>query len=71
MKLLDILLIGFTIMFLIIGLDQTLVLGFKNGYWAFMAALAAFFAFTYRKSAQKAGPADEPPAKPSRKGKKR
>jgi hypothetical protein len=71
MKLPDILLIGFTIMFLIIGLDQTLVLGFRNGYWAFMAALVTFFLFTYRKGAKKAGSTDEPPAKLPKKGKKR
>lgn len=50
MKLVDVFLIGLTIMFLIIGIDQTLFLGFQAGYWAFMLALAAFFAFTYRKS---------------------
>jgi hypothetical protein len=70
MKLLDILLIGFTIMFLIIGLDQTLVLGFKNGYWAFMAASVTFFAFTYRKSARKAGSTDGRTSKPPRKSRK-
>jgi uncharacterized membrane protein YiaA len=49
-KLPDVLLIGFTIMFLIIGLDQTLVLGLEKGYWAFMLALVTFFIFSYRKA---------------------
>jgi hypothetical protein len=49
-KLPDVLLIGLTIMFLIIGLDQTLVLGFEKGYWAFMLALIPFFIHSYRKA---------------------
>lgn len=50
MKLVDVFLVGLTIMFLIIGTDQTLKLGFQNSYWAFMLALVTFFAFNYRKS---------------------
>jgi hypothetical protein len=50
MKLTDVLLIGLTIMFLIIGIDQTVVLGFDKGYWAFMLALVPFFIFNYRKT---------------------
>ena len=55
-RLLDVLLIGAAAMFLIIGIDQTIVLGFEKGYWAFMLALAAFFAFTYRKGKQLPSP---------------
>ena len=50
MKLADILLLGLSIAFLIIGIDQTIVLGFSHAYWAFMIALIAFFLFTFRKS---------------------
>ena len=50
MKLVDVLLLGLTIMFLIIGLDQAIVLGFNHGYWAFMIALVTFFLFGYRKA---------------------
>ena len=55
MKLADVLLLGLTIMFLIIGIDQTLILGFNHAYWAFMLALVAFFTLTYRKSRRNAG----------------
>jgi hypothetical protein len=55
-KLTDVFLIGFTIMFVIIGIDQTLFLGFNHGYWAFMLALITFFVFTYRKSRKPASP---------------
>ena len=50
MKLADILLLGLTLAFLIIGIDQTIVLGFSQAYWAFMIALLTFFMFTLRKS---------------------
>ena len=68
MKLADVFLIGLTIMFVIIGIDQTLKLGYEHGYWAFMLALATFFGFTYRKS--KRGEAI-PPEKPKGKHKPR
>lgn len=42
-------------MFLIIGTDQMLVLGFEQGYWAFMLALICFFVFTFRKSKRSKG----------------
>ena len=57
-KLPDILLIGASALFLIIGIDQSIVLGFDKGYWAFMLSLAAFFGFTYRKG-RRANPVEE------------
>jgi hypothetical protein len=65
MKLADILLLGLTLAFLIIGVDQTIVLGFSHAYWAFMVALVTFFLFTLRKSRK---PADPEVKKPRRKG---
>jgi hypothetical protein len=67
MKLADVLLLGLTIMFLIVGIDQTVVLGFSKGYWAFMMALISFFIYNYRKS-RKQGPEGEPPSKSNKKG---
>jgi len=53
MKLSDILLLGLALAFIIIGIDQTIVLGFKHAYWAFMAALTLFFVFNMKKNKQK------------------
>jgi hypothetical protein len=50
MKLIDVLLLGATLLFLVIGIDQSIVLGFTHGYWAFMLALAAIFFFNYRRA---------------------
>ncbi len=65
MKLADILLLGLTLAFLIIGVDQTLVLGFSQAYWAFMMAFVTFFAFTLRKARK---PAKPEPKRDRRKG---
>ncbi|HYF70884.1 MAG TPA: hypothetical protein VD884_22270 [Ohtaekwangia sp.] len=53
MKLSDILLLGLALAFIIIGIDQTIVLGFNHAYWAFMAALTLFFVFNFKKNKQK------------------
>jgi hypothetical protein len=50
MKLTDILLLGVTGAFLIIGTDQTIAFGFKQSYWAFMLALIPFFIFNFRRN---------------------
>jgi len=50
MKLTDILLLGLSAAFLIIGADQTIAYGFKQSYWAFMLALVPFFIYTFRRS---------------------
>lgn len=49
MKLLDIILLSLAVAFLIIGIHQTMVLGFGNAYWALMLTMVFFFAFTFRK----------------------
>lgn len=49
MKLIDILILSLAVAFLIIGIHQTMVLGFGQAYWALMLTLVFFFAFTFRK----------------------
>ena len=63
MKLADILLLGITLAFLIIGVDQSIKLGFSQAYWAFMIALVAFFAYTLKRSRQPGGEDKKPPKK--------
>jgi hypothetical protein len=63
LKLADVLLLGLSFAFLVIGIDQTIFYGFKNSYWAFMLALTLFFTFTLRKGRQNAG---SPPKKDSK-----
>jgi hypothetical protein len=55
MKLTDILLLGLALAFIVIGVDQTLKLGFANAYWSFMVALVPFFVYTLRKAKSQAG----------------
>jgi len=50
MKLTDILILGLSIVFLIIGIDQIMVFGFSHGYWAIMLTLVLFFIYSLRKS---------------------
>lgn len=66
MKLADILLLGLTMAFLVIGTDQAIAYGFSDAYWAFMVALVTFFAFTLRKTRKPAGPAAKKPGKKGR-----
>jgi hypothetical protein len=54
LKLLDVLLLGLSLAFIVIGIDQTIFYGFENSYWAFMLALTLFFTFTLRKGRQNA-----------------
>jgi len=53
MKLADILILSLAIVFLIIGIHQTMVLGFGKAYWALMLTLILFFWFTLRKDKKK------------------
>jgi len=66
MKLGDILLLGVTLAFLIIGVDQSIKLGFSQAYWAFMIALVTFFAYTLKRSRQP-GADDKKPSKKKKK----
>ena len=49
MKLPDIILLSLAVVFLIIGIDQIITLGFGHAYWALMLAMILFFVFTLRK----------------------
>jgi hypothetical protein len=49
MKILEVVLLSLSIAFLIIGVHQTMRVGFSNGYWALMLALVFFFGFNLRK----------------------
>jgi hypothetical protein len=49
MKLPDVILLACAVVFLIIGMDQIVVLGFGQAYWAIMLALMLFFVYTLRK----------------------
>jgi hypothetical protein len=49
MKLLDTLLLATAAAFIIIGIHQSMVLGFSHGYWAVMLATLLFFVYTFRK----------------------
>lgn len=49
MKLIDILIISASVVFLIIGIDQIITLGFAKAYWAVMLALILFFVFNLRR----------------------
>lgn len=50
----DILILGLTLVFIIIGVDQSMAYGFNNSYWAFMLSLTLFFVYNLRKNKQKA-----------------
>jgi hypothetical protein len=52
MKLPDILILSLAVAFLIIGIHQTMTVGFGNGYWAIMLTLILFFLFNLRRRKQ-------------------
>jgi hypothetical protein len=70
MKLTDILLLGLAVMFMVIGIDQAIVLGFNHAYWAFMLALVPFFVLNYRRSKRASSTPEEAPSKPPKKHKR-
>lgn len=49
MKLPDVVLLSLATAFLIIGVHQTMTIGFGNAYWAFMVALIFFFVYNLRR----------------------
>jgi len=49
MKYPDVILIALAVVFLIIGIDQTIRTGFANAYWSIMIALILFFVYNLRK----------------------
>jgi hypothetical protein len=49
MKLPDVLILSVAVVFAIIGIHQTMVLGFEKAYWALMLALILYFVYNLRK----------------------
>ena len=49
MKLTDVLILSLAVGFLIIGIHQTMTIGFGKAYWAIMLSLILYFAFNLRK----------------------
>jgi hypothetical protein len=49
MKLTDILILSLAVALLIIGIHQTMTLGFAKAYWILMLALILYFVFNLRK----------------------
>jgi hypothetical protein len=49
MKLPDIIILSLAVAFLIIGIHQTMTLGFGQAYWALMLTLILFFVLNLRR----------------------
>jgi hypothetical protein len=49
MKLVDVLVLSMAVVFSIIGIHQTMVLGIDKAYWALMLALILYFVYNLRK----------------------
>lgn len=49
MKLADVIVLSLAVVFIIIGIHQTMTVGFGRAYWAVMLALIFFFIFNLRK----------------------
>jgi hypothetical protein len=53
MSLVSIILLALSIVFLVIGVYETVKLGIGQGYWSLMLGVGFFFWFTYRKTNDK------------------
>jgi amino acid permease len=53
-KLVDILLLSLAFAFMIIGMHQSVTVGFAGSYWIFMLTIALFLLYNMRKNKQKA-----------------
>ncbi len=52
MKIFQIVLISLSLVFLVIGIDQTIRTSFYESYFIFMLMLSCFFGYTYLKGKQ-------------------
>jgi hypothetical protein len=52
MKLADILILSLAVVFIIIGIHQTMTVGFMKAYWAIMLSMILLFVFNLRKRKQ-------------------
>lgn len=48
-KLPDIILLSLAVVFIIIGIDQMIRLGFGSAYWAIMLSMILFFVYNLRR----------------------
>jgi hypothetical protein len=53
MSLVSIILLSLSIVFLVIGVYESVKLGIGQGYWSLMLGVAFFFLYTYRKQNKK------------------
>ncbi|MFO7257065.1 MAG: hypothetical protein DIU61_005180 [Bacteroidota bacterium] len=49
MKLFDVILLSLAVVFVVIAVHQSMVVGFSHSYWAVMVAMLLFFVYNYRK----------------------
>jgi hypothetical protein len=49
MKLSDVIILSLAVVFIIIGIHQTMTAGLANSYWAIMLATVLFFLYSLRK----------------------
>ena len=49
MKLVDMLLLSLAVVFVIIGIYETMTRGIGHAYWSVMLSILFFFIYTYRK----------------------
>ena len=50
MKIVGVLLLALSVVFLVVAADQILILGPANGYWALMLSVSSFLAYVYYKN---------------------
>jgi hypothetical protein len=53
MKLVEVLILSLAIVFIIIGIYETIRFGIGSGYWSVMLAVILFFVYNYRKQSKK------------------
>lgn len=68
MKIFQVVLIALSFVLLVIGIDQTISVGFKDSYFIFMFMIACFLGYTYLKGKEnmKNSGNTTPPAKSKR-----
>jgi len=55
MKLVDVILLSMALVFLVIGIDQSIKYGIQASYWAFMFSVGFLFWYQYLYKARKEG----------------
>ncbi len=55
MKIVDVVLLSMALVFLVIGVDQSIKYGIQASYWAFMFSAGFLFWYQYRYKARKEG----------------